>query len=881
MDSNLIKSVQFSPKSLTSSNAWAGHLPFAAWLINEIKPKVFVELGTYSGNSYFSFCQSVVENDLFTKCYAVDTWQGDEHGGTYTEEIFEYVKGHNREFYASFSRLLRMPFDVAVNYFTDESINLLHIDGLHTYEAVKHDFELWLPRLSLNAIVLFHDINVRENNFGVWKLWEELQGQYPLNLEFSHSHGLGVLALDSEAAKGLSWLTPDSHDQRALKEHFPTIGIRQTERFELIELKRNLLERDEKIANCIKLLTERGEKIANCNKLLTERDEQVDRISKMLDSQSRCLSDNERKLDTIVHSRSWCLTKPLRFMGRLLRGEYQPLGGGQTTLTRRGVNAFSYIIKGDFKGLFQRIRTIVDDSKKVAIQNSIQRASSDKKLWGVMATEHTLFIAQLVADHLRKHGFQVEVIREPPQDFPLDWYVVICPQMFKKLPLGEKRIVFQMEQSISLRWFTVDYLNILKGSLAVLEYSLTNIDFLANQEIVFPHVHYLPIGASINYGSTIPIQEKSCDILFYGDSKSSPRRRKLLAALQKHYKVQIISEIFGQQMQELIKQARLVINLHYYENALLELPRIQECLSLGVPVVSESTQDQSEYPELEGAVCFFEQGSITGMLEAVEKVLEHSISFEDTTSSVGRSENKFTFMFDRFLLAMGFLPVTHVDNMEVPQVILNRYIALSLPETIARRQIFEKERPHNCAVFDGLRRSPGWVGCGLSYKVLAKSALNLEMETLSVMEDDVILSDCFEEKMTIVNAYLDSRVGQWDLFSGIIASLHADVKILSVEEYRGMKFVTINKMTSMVFNIYAEKALRLMSSWDPEWLDAEKNTIDRYFESQADFRVVVVLPFLVGHREEVDSTLWGFKNTTYLDMIKKSENTLKQMVADL
>ena len=73
-------------------------------------PKIFVELGTHSGNSYFSFCQSVVEAGISTKCYAVDTWQGDEHAGQYSEEIFAKVNAHNQERYAGFSRLVANDF---------------------------------------------------------------------------------------------------------------------------------------------------------------------------------------------------------------------------------------------------------------------------------------------------------------------------------------------------------------------------------------------------------------------------------------------------------------------------------------------------------------------------------------------------------------------------------------------------------------------------------------------------------------------------------------------------------------------------------------------------------------------------------------------------
>ncbi|WP_147075097.1 class I SAM-dependent methyltransferase, partial [Sulfuriferula plumbiphila] len=235
---NLLDIAAFSPDLLQSPSAWLGHLPFAAWVNHEVSPKIFVELGTHYGHSYFSFCQSVVEKGIVTKCYAVDTWQGDEHAGQYNDEIFSGVNAYNEEHYAEFSQLLRMTFDDAVSYFADESIELLHIDGLHTYDAVHHDFETWLPKLAPGAVVIFHDTNVREKNFGVWKLWEELQARYPNNLEFVHSHGLGVLQLNNaQDNKKLEWLQPNSPEKQRLIHYFAALGSRQLERYDLNELR--------------------------------------------------------------------------------------------------------------------------------------------------------------------------------------------------------------------------------------------------------------------------------------------------------------------------------------------------------------------------------------------------------------------------------------------------------------------------------------------------------------------------------------------------------------------------------------------------------------------------------------------------------------------
>jgi SAM-dependent methyltransferase len=630
-------------------------------------------------------------------------------------------------------------------------------------------------------------------------------------------------------------------------------------------LKHSIVESDQKNAH----------QILSLEQTINRRDEQ---IADLIQSQTEL----QIKLNSLILSKSWQVTKPLRFVSRLMRGEIQtalaPLHKSVSRFMTKARNASAYILCGDLEGLQKRMKARRQDGAIGNIRATVNQ-SPEKITWCIMTTTHVLFIAHIIAEQLRKHGWNVDIVTEAPVGFKHDWYIVLCPQMFEKLPPGEKRIAFQMEQSVSSRWFTQDYLNSLENSLAVLDYSLANIEFLASKGIAYPHVSYLPIGASSSFNQLNEKPEKTIDVLFYGDSNSSPRRRTLLDALKEKYSVTIVNEVFGLEMQSLIKQSKLVINLHYYENALLEMPRIQECLSLGVPVVSESTQDQGDYPELLGAVHFFEEGSVSAMLAAVQTVLENNVSAQQIHLSVARSAERFNFMFDRFLVAMGFLHTHHIETMHFTLPEKNTRVGLSLPETIARRRLFETVRPNECIIFDGVRVRPGWVGCGLSYKLLSYNALRQGITRLNVMEDDVILPPEFEQSMEVIHEFLDFRKGQWDVFAGVIAALHPDVKVLSVHEFKGRTFVEIDKMTSTVFNIYDEKVLKLFASWDPSNLDAKTNTIDRYLENQANLRVIVMLPFFVGHREEAHSTLWGFQNTQYSEMIQNSENTLRQMVS--
>jgi hypothetical protein len=180
--------VNFRPTS-----AWTGHAPFLKFLIPQLNPKIFVELGTHNGFSYFTGCQSIVENNLSTKAFAVDHWEGDAQAGLFGPDVFKRVELQNYKF-RKFSKLLKMTFDDARSTFADETIELLHIDGFHSYDGVSHDFNSWLPKMSKNGIVILHDIHIRKDTYEVWKFWEEIKAKYQ-TIEFTHSYGLGVVFL--------------------------------------------------------------------------------------------------------------------------------------------------------------------------------------------------------------------------------------------------------------------------------------------------------------------------------------------------------------------------------------------------------------------------------------------------------------------------------------------------------------------------------------------------------------------------------------------------------------------------------------------------------------------------------------------------------------
>ena len=212
-------------------SAWHQHGPFALWLTQVLRPKRFVELGSHAGYSYFCVCQAVQASGLDTKCFAIDTWQGDEHAGNYGEEVYQQVSAHNQR-YAVFSTMIRATFDDALPRFEDKSIDLLHVDGRHFYDDVKHDFESWRPKLTDDAIILFHDTQVRERNFGVLQYFTELQRENP-TFEFLHGHGLGIMANKSVPPPLQPLFAAKGQAVDVWRSAFASLGQTVTQRWDL------------------------------------------------------------------------------------------------------------------------------------------------------------------------------------------------------------------------------------------------------------------------------------------------------------------------------------------------------------------------------------------------------------------------------------------------------------------------------------------------------------------------------------------------------------------------------------------------------------------------------------------------------------------------
>ena len=640
-------------------------------------------------------------------------------------------------------------------------------------------------------------------------------------------------------------------------------------------------------------LQEREDALRNANAELQNKQTELKCISKELRSKNRQLQnvDNElqrtkekltrmedrchiveRDYDMVVNTRGYrALKKYYR-----LREAILPNGSIRFKLVKSVLKPFVVL----YRKMKNAGKSPAPVKQILTREEAFDRIKNCERI-DVLAVNHTAYVARLLQGFLQSAGLESQVHLGEPEEYEDIPYIIICPQNFRHFPLVY--IAFQMEQTINPRWLTDEYFEILHNAYAVFDYSLINIDYFSFDSVISSKMYYLPIDAL----EQLPQENetsggKEYDVLFYGDP-SAARRKEYLSKIEEKFDFYILSEKFGNELYEEMRKAKIIINIHYYENALLETTRLYETLSVcDCIVISERSGDPEEEARLEGIVDFVDVGDVEAMLDRIDYWLSHEDEREAAVKknrrTLAQRSNAAKFFLYRFLLANDRISFDQFYREVGGYIHFDTdRICLSLPESTSRRAAFDEDNQYGFAVFPGLKHYYGWIGCGMSYKFILRKAMEQQMERILVCEDDVFFPENFELRFRHILDYLETH-DDWNAFSGVMADL-GDASVLGYTDDCEEEFVYLDRMISMVFNLYDKSIFEAVSSWDNMNRDVDRNTIDRHLENK-ELRILTTSPFLVGHKEDLYSTLWGAKNSIYTEGINRSDQKLKKLLDD-
>lgn len=134
-----------------------GFIDLLTYLSNKLPNQDYkmIEIGSYMGESTMLFAST----GIFSSIYSIDPHDGDEE----FNELFNYdwnfvISEYNKNtrFFDCITHIKDFSYNV-YNKFEDGSIDFIYIDGNHSYESIKQDLQLYLPKLKSNGIISGHD----------------------------------------------------------------------------------------------------------------------------------------------------------------------------------------------------------------------------------------------------------------------------------------------------------------------------------------------------------------------------------------------------------------------------------------------------------------------------------------------------------------------------------------------------------------------------------------------------------------------------------------------------------------------------------------------------------------------------------------------------
>lgn len=163
--------------------------------------------------------------------------------------------------------------------------------------------------------------------------------------------------------------------------------------------------------------------------------------------------------------------------------------------------------------------------------------------------------------------------------------------------LPSTSILYNLEQIRTLHPRNAHYLDLLRR-YPVWDYSHRNIADLAGMGI---DAHHLPIGHVDEMSRIRNSPSPGIDVLFYG--AVNPRRRAILDALGKRgLTVVSLEHYYGALRDQFVADAKLILNLHYYEAGIFEIVRVSHLLSNRKAVLTECHPDTEIDPDLLGGL---------------------------------------------------------------------------------------------------------------------------------------------------------------------------------------------------------------------------------------------------------------------------------------
>jgi len=429
--------------------------------------------------------------------------------------------------------------------------------------------------------------------------------------------------------------------------------------------------------------------------------------------------------------------------------------------------------------------------------------------------------------------------------------------------LPKNFILYQVEQMNS-NFFTLKYLKDLQTSNIIWEFSIRN--KIKYDQIDLKKIFYQPMpfyyDPPVNDSTNSTDESNVYDVAFYGTTNE--RRVKILNNLSDKFKTNVGYGKISKERDSIIRKSKIILNLHYYKDSSLEACRINEILQYDKIIISELPHSKDWFNKelYDNLVIFIDEISddLININKLIEKIEYYSIpeNYEKQINTI-RKNKLILHNNSKYLLSKNLLSIKDKINFNKNKfeydVAENELYCLHLIETPYRIEKFKSQIfIPKFVIFPAIKFLPGWMGTCYSYTNIIWNAKRCGLNSITVFEDDCEFKINFYNTYNTIREFLE-KIHKWDIFVGVIANLPPETNVINIYKYKGVTFIEIDRMLSMVFNIYNKSSFDTILEWDEHNNNVDNNTIDQYLKNKK-LSIITTLPFEFKCMD-TESTLWG------------------------
>jgi hypothetical protein len=412
----------------------------------------------------------------------------------------------------------------------------------------------------------------------------------------------------------------------------------------------------------------------------------------------------------------------------------------------------------------------------------------------IVTTQFGLSIAQNLSEELKRLNLTSIITNNIINTDKL--HIILFSFLFEKLP--KNYILYQLEQINKSKHITDKLYDDIQHSLLTIDYSKEN---LSKYKQYRDNISYQMIPISNKVIEYSP--EYAYDILFFGSMNE--RRKKILDYLLKHNIVVATTEnMFGDNLYFHIKKAKIILNLHYYDNALLEIARLNEILQFNTLIISENSnlmKDNQDY--YKDDVFFIENidddlDNINILIEQIYDCLKYFNLYKKKINKIRKNTietiyNEFSENLKKNLISTGYINYKLL-NIDISD---DKIICFCDNYNIDNFKKINKIFDNIIDYFYIIKNKDRTMELYLNYKILCYNLLESDYQYIVFCNLDCVFPDNF---ISIYNTIIEFfLISSCDIY--INKQKYIDCNNLTaLDMYNNIAFFKYNKYENITFN---------------------------------------------------------------------------------